>query len=323
LGYESCKSWVEMNHLGFMLKSFRGDMDYARRNVESFNEFNRESLPLFLVVPKRDSELFSDLQGAHVTILADEDIPVDYLSPETLDPDLADPRPGRDPVGYLNQGIAKLGFHRLGLVNNYVVLDSDTEFIRDFGTKDFLTPDGIPFFFGQEYSDLAADPFYRSRYWVPREEVYNLVREILGVTDPRRITVHNSQVFSTQVLSEFESDFLSKNNLDYRAIMQMGNLEFFWYGAWMQLNQSQSIIQRGDVIRMVNHQGEHLALHSLGIKKKDLASSYLGVTVNSNWSRQYGLVGFDNPPVDRYLREGDWAKWRKTEGCERLFVAEE
>ena len=87
--------------------------------------------------------------------------------------------------------------------------------------------------------------------------------------------------------------------------------EFFWYGAWALATGE--LTCREDLVRVVQHQGDHVALHLAGVRNESLAASYVGVIVNSNWSRQYGLVDFDRPPINRYLIEGSWADWLRTQ----------
>ena len=301
-----------MRELGFMLKTFRGDAQYVERLVASFHRYNRDSLSLYIVSPKADLKFFSKHSSATVTNYSDEDIPVSYatqaLLETTTESEISSPI-AHPNVGYINQQIAKLAFFKMGLVENYVAIDSDTEFIRPFGRSDFLTEQGEPFLFAQEYPDLVADPFYQPRYWIPRQGFLTAVRKLIGCTDPRQLTAHNSQVMSSAILRDFEESFMKPRHLNYVDLLKICAMEFVWYGVWAQHQAKVQLVQRGDAIRMVNHQGEHLALHSLGITKASLSKGYIGVTVNSNWSRQYGLVDFDSPPVDDYLTQGDWATW--------------
>jgi hypothetical protein len=310
---------VSGSSFGLMLKTFAGDAVYVERLVESFNQFNVEGLSLWIVAPDSDLPGFRYFASEFIQLVSDEDIPVRYLNEDSADLSLVDPRPGRAPFGFLNQGISKLAFFKLGLLDNYVCLDSDTEFIRPFGRSDFMAHDTTPWFFAQDYSDLAADPFYRPRYWLEREKPLDRVRERLGVEKVPRVTVHNSLVMSSAVLEDFENIFLLREGLDFSDLMQMCTLEFFWYGTWMQRQQLVPLLQRGDLIRMVNHQGEHLSLYASGVRKRDLAEGYLGVIVNSNWSRQYGVVDFDRPPVAEYFRQGDWAEWMAVNQLDSLW----
>ena len=58
-----------MHSLGILLKSYAKDFNYAERMVESFHRFNKDDLPLFIVVPDEDRDLFSPLVQRHTEIL--------------------------------------------------------------------------------------------------------------------------------------------------------------------------------------------------------------------------------------------------------------
>ena len=47
-----------MHSLALLLKSYGGDADLAERMLASFNEFNAEGLPLYVVVPDADLNRF-------------------------------------------------------------------------------------------------------------------------------------------------------------------------------------------------------------------------------------------------------------------------
>jgi hypothetical protein len=102
-------------------------------------------------------------------------------------------------------------------VNNY-----STKFAGPFNVNSFLNSNEIQFFFGQEYSDLACDPFYHPRYWESREKILTKIRDVIGLTNEPRSTVHNSQVMSRAVLKDFEDNFLVPNQLKYKDLMQIG-----------------------------------------------------------------------------------------------------
>jgi hypothetical protein len=59
-----------------------------------------------------------------MNFISDEELPIEYIDTSELQHELKDPRQGRSPAGYLNQGVAKLAFWKTGLVKNYVVLDA-------------------------------------------------------------------------------------------------------------------------------------------------------------------------------------------------------
>lgn len=288
-----------------MLKTYGGDAAYAYRLVASYNKFNQESLTLFIVVPEADMPLFIELESSTVVLLTDEQIPLRYL-----------PDDGNQVknLGFLNAGVAKLGFWELNLCRNYFAVDSDMVFIRPFGRSDFIDSEHRPLVVSTEATELRIDPFYYSRYWQHREESLRKISHHLGVSDERYASYHTVQIMNSRILKGFKEQFLEPRHWTYADALTVSLWEFFWYTTWA-LHQKDVPVSRSDeIVKVVHHQGEHLALQSLGVSEADLARGYIGVIVNSNWSRQYGLVDFDNPPRDKYLSEGAWAEWTKREG---------
>ena len=285
-----------------MLKSYREDWLYVKRLVGSFNRFNDEELSLFVVVPSADLELFASLGSPTVRVIADEDIPVSYL-PNAI--------AGEHDEGFINAGASKLGFWELGICDNYFAIDSDMVFIRPFGRSDFLSDDGHPYITATDAFDLKSDPFYFDRYWQHRERSLDHIHQQLEVSRSQKASYHTVQVMNSNILRSFKEKFLGVRGLTYTDVLTISLWEFFWYTSWALNQREVPICRRDEIVKVVHHQGQHLALRNLGISQASLARSYLGVIVNSNWSRQYGLVDFDSPPSESYLKSGAWAEWRK------------
>jgi hypothetical protein len=286
-----------------MLKTYRDDLGYATRLLNSFEIYNKERLPLYVVVPSSDYSVFSHLNSSNVVVHTDEDIARKYLVDSM----------GQDPsaLGIINAGVVKLAFWETGFADFYFAIDSDMVFLRDFGRADFIDASGMPFTVLSEYKDLKADPFYRERYWAPRSASYQRVKDLIGLGDLNlEVNTLCSQVISSSVMKSFKSEFLEAKNLSYGACMSIAIYEFFWYAGWVQKKFPQLLSSRSeDLVKVIHHQGEHLRYYLNGFKKADFAAAYLGIIVNSNWSRQYGLVDFDTPPVELYRSVGSWADW--------------
>lgn len=291
-----------------MLKSYAGDYDYVARLVPTYRRHNTDAIPLYLVVPISDVPLFAPFAGEGLLVMADEDVTTDFLSPEQA----AEVRNG---LGIANAGVVKLAFGTLGIADNYFAIDSDSLFIRDFGRSDFLDAKGTPYLVADAYPDLASDPFYADRYWKSRSAAFHDVVSALGIEEHLNRTSHNSQVISSEVVVSLQ-DRLSQLGMNFADAMCRSIYEFFWYGAWA-LSLGNMPLRR-ECVKVVHHQGEHIALHLSGVRKHTLAASYLGVIVNSNWSRQYGIIDFDHPPIERYLSEGSWADWLRTQPLPHL-----
>ncbi len=267
-----------------LCKSFSGDLEYARRMVKSFHEFNTEGLKLFLVVPEIDLELFGQFTCLTVEILSE-----DRLRAHLVDREVHGMRPG-----YINQEIVKLAFWELELCANYFCVDSDAEFIRPFGIKDFMFDSNTPYSVLVQDLELAVEPEYFNQYWKSRERELKSIAEAVGI-DPRVIlTCHGHTVFSAAVLKSFVEDFLTARGWAYADALEFSPYEFTWYNAWLQKSRVIDVHPREPWIKVFHNQSQHMEYLLRGITLVDIARGYLGVVVNSNYSRGLGVVNADS-----------------------------
>src|SRR5665647_915757 len=127
-----------MKDIVLYCKSYSRDVQRAKRLVASVFRFNVDNLPFYLSCPSADLPLFRRIiDRKEVIFLTDEEIVAKnpYIDQNDLNA-LA---------GGLSQQIVKSEFWRLGIAENYLCIDSDAYFIRDFNKSDFLTPDGQPY----------------------------------------------------------------------------------------------------------------------------------------------------------------------------------
>lgn len=291
-----------MEKIVLMLKTYRNDILYVDRFLKTFHKHNADSLQLYLVAPQRDRQQFEPFLTQRVLFIADEEIPADYALNSEEEPSV---------LGHWNPGIVRLAFWKLGLCENYFAIDSDMVFLRNFYQSDFILPDGRPYIFVTENASEKIDPFYFRRYWDHRGKAMGSISRTYGAPTPRGAWAHNSQTFNAEILKLMEKFVIASGLADYKSLMEIAPYEFFWYASWA-LNQTDIDFEvRDELVKMINHQGEHLSLWERGVREADLARAYIGVIVNSNWSRQYGLVNFDSPPVAEYRSKGKWAEWVK------------
>lgn len=263
-----------------LLKSHADDFSYAKRMVESFNRFNLDKVTLYAVVPTVDLELFAPLQSDTVVLIAEEE-----FSEHLVDTPVHGMRPG-----YINQEIVKLAFWELGLAENYFCVDSDAEFIREFRVQDFMYDDKTPYSVLVEDHELEVEPKYFHQYWQSRESELRHIANLIGWTSPVIRTCHGHTVLSSTVLRSFVDEFLGPRGWDYKDALAESPYEFSWYNIWMQFAKPIPVHQREPWIKVFHHEGHHLEYLMRGITMQDIARGYLGVVVNSNYSRDLGVM---------------------------------
>lgn len=288
-----------MDRIALLLKSYADDRAYAERLVRSFHEHNAESLTLHCVVPAADVSSFSTLASDTVVLHAEEDLVGGHL----VEGALGELRPG-----YANQEIVKLSFWETGLAANYFCVDSDAVLLRDFGSADFMRDGETPYTVLVEDNDLKVEPDYFARHWVGREESIRRIMREIGLDDPIMRTSHGHQVFSARVLASLRDDFLQPRGWTYADAVAFSPYEFSWYAMWLQKTRIIPIHQREPLVKVFHDEDQHLAAILMGIAEQDVARGYLGLVVNSNFSRGLGMVthGDDKPAaLAPYLSYGE------------------
>jgi hypothetical protein len=269
-----------MDRIALLLKSYRGDLAYAERMVTSFHRHNADGLTLFVVVPDEDLAAFTPLAADTVRLLPESELS-EHLVTEPLGPLR---------VGYANQEIVKLAFWELGLAANYFCVDSDAVFIADFGVADFMAEADVPFTVLVEDRELAVEPTYHDRYWQDRQAALRRIQDQVGLHDPLVRSCHGHQVFSSTVLRSFKEQFLAPRGWDYKDALAVAPYEFTWYNMWLQKDQTIPIHAREPYAKVFHHEGHHLEYILRGITVEDIARGYLLLVVNSNYSRDLGLM---------------------------------
>lgn len=288
-----------VDSIALLLKSYAGDLEYAKRLVESFKLFNADGLTLHCVVPAADLPLFAPFGSSSVVVTPEEDV----SGPHLIDRSIGGLR-----VGYANQEIVKLSFWESGLAANYFCVDSDAVFLRPFGVSDFMRDATTPYTVLVEDKDLKTEPTYYRQHWQGREEAIRRIMDFVELDDPIMRTSHGHQVFSSVVLESFVRDFLTPRGWSYADAIDASPYEFSWYAMWLQKSKVIPIHQREPFVKVYHDEEQHLAAILSGIGPEDLARAYVAVVVNSNYSRGQGLVSAaDDKPaaLAPYLSYGE------------------
>jgi len=283
-----------------LLKSYSSDFSYAERLVDSFHRFNVEGITLYAVVPSADLALFDALKSDTVVLMAEEE-----FSRHLVDSPVHGMR-----AGYINQEIVKLAFWETGLAQNYFCVDSDAEFIREFRASDFMFDEHTPYSVLVEDHELEVEPTYFRQYWQSRESELRHIADLVGWASSVIRTCHGHTVLSATVLRSFVDEFLGPRGWDYKDALAEAPYEFSWYNIWMQFATPIDIHAREPWIKVFHHEGHHLEYLMRGITTQDIARGYLGVVVNSNYSRDLGVMSVSATKPEtlaRYLSYGELA----------------
>ena len=274
-----------MTNFGILVKSHAPDHPYVARLVHSVQRHNITAIPVYIIVPDADLPVFEEFAGAEITVLGESTLG-QHLVSESL---------AGFSAGYINQEIIKLSFWETGLAENFLCLDSDAEFIRDFTVDDFMFDENTPYTFLTEDAELISEPEYFSESWKGRAEKLRRIKHEIGIADSRLLTVHGHAVFSSEVLRSFKHDFLGPRGWQYRDAVALSPYEPTWYNMWLQRNHTIPIHAREPNIKTFHNATQHLAYVLQGLTPEDAARGYVAVVVNSNYSRGNGVISLDEP----------------------------
>jgi hypothetical protein len=258
--------------------TFSRDLTRARRLAASVSAHNKEKIPFYLSVPRDEVELFtSSLAGHAVNVFSEEEI---LAANGALD---------RARVyamkGNLRQQVIKSEFWRLGRAENYLVLDADCVFIRDFGRKDFLADGNVPYSVVHEGRDLlqatarSGPQRVRGEFLADRTGVMRAMGREGVVYDYG----YAPFLWSRRVWSDLAERYLAPRGETFVDLVERCPSEFTWYGESLMKYRSIPLWPREQLFRHYHYEHQYWLDRKLGITEEILARDYLGVVYQSNW----------------------------------------
>ena len=261
-----------MHKIVLYCKSYKNDLERVVKLRNSIAKHNKDNIPFYISVPHHDVDLFkSTLIDGFVDIIPDSNI-------------------DENCEGWLGQQIVKSQFWKLGLCENYLCLDSDSEFICDFYISDFMFDEDTPYTICHEHrelfewadkSDLSFDPY--QSYLKDRHTIKNLFRNSTQVTHdfgPSPV------IWSAKVWESLHDNYIKPSGLTFTQLIQYVGSEFTWYGEWLLRSKVIPLIPRGPLFKVYHYHGQWLDDHRNGITLDQLQKYYMGVIFQSNWSNR-------------------------------------
>jgi hypothetical protein len=263
-----------MKDVAIFVKSHRPDLVLVHRLLDSIYRHNRDRIGVFISVPVDDVAAFQDLSRRFndVSVLADDDFKIPRVDRKIW---------GFAP-GYITQQLVKLSVQLLSEARNYVILDSDIYFIRDFAREDFIASDGTGLTVLTEDKDLMADPSW-APFAEPRAKKIDLIADRLDVPTLSPATCFNNTVFQASVLRDFH-DWCGSESLSLLDLMTIAPVEFAWYNLFLAKHCSERLVRIEPFIRIFHTRSHYRRLVGAGFSHESLCRSYLGVCINSNWA---------------------------------------
>lgn len=270
-----------MKDIVLYCKSYHRDVQRAKRLSESVRRFNSGNLPFYLSCPSADLPLFRNIIGSEgVTFLTDEEIVAENssINQQAL---IALP-------GGLSQQIVKSEFWRLGICENYVCIDSDAYFIRDFNKGDFLAPGGDPYTVMNESLELRLFGALHQHAKIARNRDVECkaIMEIFGRTGRHYDFGPLPVVWSRRVWADLAVKFLEPQGMSFLDAMVLFPSEMRWYGEALLKYRSIELWPVETLFRCYHYEEQFRVAKKSGETDETLSQIYLGVCSQSNWDKE-------------------------------------
>ena len=267
-----------MKDIVLYCKSYRNDFLRLRRLLESINQFNVDRLDFYISTPEVEKNLLVEMLGEKGYIwVPDEDIVrantrADFAKYQSI-------------LGSLSQQIIKSEFWRLGYAENYLCLDSDSVFIKNFSRLDFLTSEGMPYTVlhqNKEFFQIATD---RGYFKVERElrAQAQRVQALFGRAGPAFYCAPAPFIWSAKVWESLDREHLTPHNISLWDFITPEYPETLIYGEVLLKYRAIPLISIEPLFRTYHYDWQYYLMKRLGETEEKLKQNYLGIIYQSAW----------------------------------------
>lgn len=274
-----------MKDLVLYCKSYRKDFLRLKRLLQSITKYNHDHIEFYITTPHADYELLVQLLGSEgYQWVSDESI----LQANTDAPIGIE----KNKSGSLTQQIIKSEFWRLGLCENYVCLDSDCIFIKQFYKSDFLANDGVPYtviYQNKEYFQLAVDRGFAK---APRQLIAegDRVKSLFGRQGPNYYCPCPPFIWSAKVWRSLADFYLKPKGLNFWDVCTPDHPETLLYLEALLNYKAIPLYPIEQLFRIYYYDWHFFLLRRIGETSDKIKEHYLGVIYQSSWdlSLDYG-----------------------------------
>lgn len=275
-----------MDKVALVVKSYLPDANRAKRCIKSLIKHNKDDIPIYLLIKKEEELTFR-------TILADIKVNIVYDEDVTTTPNLP---------GWLYQQIIKSQFWVTGLAENYVTVDSDVVFFKDYYISDFMFDDTTPYIVMGERKDFLDEAWKLKRVTVHKDyqdrdifgaritKATKKIREIIPNNCNKYYDFGSAPyIFNAEVWKSFNDNYLVPNNLTFTdlsiALDSVGCMsESCIYGEYFIYSNIKKIMPSSPYVKCYHDKAHWEWDKEQGITIEDLKPNYFGYIFQSNWA---------------------------------------
>jgi len=278
-------------------KSYRRDFLRLKRLLVSIQKYNSDHIPFYISTPEDQlDELRSVLGLDGYQWISDESIvSANPRAPFGIE---------KTRSGSLAQQAIKSEFWRLDIAENYVCLDSDCIFIKEFHKTDFLNPDGNPYtviYQNKEFFQLSISRGQNKVESNLRKEG-DRVRALFSRIGPNYYCPCPPFIWSAKVWKSLDSQYLQPKGLTFWDISQAEHPETLLYLEALINYRAIPLYPIEQLFRIYYYDWQYYLLRKLGESEDKLKANYLGVIYQSNWDSEMDFGGHTKSFASLLLR---------------------
>ncbi|QWD81856.1 DUF6492 family protein [Polynucleobacter sp. MWH-S4W17] len=287
-----------MKDIVLYCKSYRRDFLRLKRLLESINPYNVDQIPFYISTP---ADQYQELQS-----VLGEGTGYQWVSDESII--ASNPRVlagiEKTRSGGLSQQVIKSEFWRLGLAENYVCLDSDCVFIKDFHRADFLSADGTPYtviYQNKEFFQLSINRGHAKVEANLRKEG-DCVKALFSRVGPNYYCPCPPFIWSAKVWQSLDSQYLEPRGLHFWDISNNEHPETLLYLEALLNYRAIPLYPIEQLFRIYYYDWQYYLLRRTGESESKLKANYLGVIYQSNWDSGMDFGGSSKAFLSLALR---------------------
>jgi hypothetical protein len=260
-------------------KSYRRDFLRLKRLLESINRYNIDQIPFYISTPEDqypDLLSFLGASSGYQWVSDESIIASNPMVPAGIE---------KTRSGGLSQQAIKSEFWRLGLAENYVCLDSDCIFIKEFHQSDFLAPDGNPYtviYQNKEFFQLAINRGHSKVVENLRKEGDRL-KNLFSRAGPNYYCPCPPFIWSAKVWESLDSQYLKPKGISFWDISSGEHPETLLYLEALLNYRAIPLYPIDQLFRIYYYDWQYYLLRRMGESVDKLKANYLGVIYQSNW----------------------------------------
>jgi len=269
-------------------KSYRRDFLRVKRLLATIEKYNADHIPFYISTPQDQYEDLISVLGSTQGFL--------WVSDESIV--ASNPRAPlgieKTRSGSLSQQAIKSEFWRLAIAENYVCLDSDCIFIKEFTKADFLAPDGNPYtviYQNKEFFQLALNRGL-DKVAMNLCKEGDRVKALFGRGGPNYYCPCPPFIWSAKVWSSLDEIYLQPQGLNYWDISNDDHPETLLYLEALLNFKAIPLHPIEQLFRIYYYDWQYYLLRRMGETEDKLKKNYLGVIYQSNWD---SVMDFGGP----------------------------